>query len=154
MSQESLRDIVMIAILFVFSALFFYVVFELVQRHRKNEVQREMRGRLLEKFASAQELIEFLQSPGSAQLMNTISAEDHAPARDILRAIQRGILLLLVGMACLFLHFHYYQDRDNPLLAFAVILSALGIAFLISAAVSNRLAKTLGLIKQTRNPQQ
>ncbi len=138
--------------LFVFIGIVLYLVFEWNERHRKIKAQSEMNNRLLDKFASAQELIEFLGSPGSAQLLSTLSTDRCAPGRDILRAVQRGIILLLLGVGCFGLHVHY-RSEDNPLLAFAVILSCLGIGFLLSGLVSHRLSESLGLSKPV-HPQQ
>lgn len=94
---------------FVFVGVALYVVSEWDRRHRGMKAQAEINNRLLDKFGSARELIEFLQAPGSIELMSAISADRYAPARDILHAVERGIILLVLGMGCLGLHLHYYR---------------------------------------------
>ena len=152
MSASDAAAFVLFSGVFVFVGVVLYLASEWSVRHRRAKAQNEMRNRLLDKFATASELIAFLQSPGSMELMNAMVADGYTPERDILRAIQRGIILLLLGIGCLSLHLHY-RSEDNPLLVFAVLLSCLGIGFLISAAVSRRLSRNVGLIKASGNPQ-
>jgi hypothetical protein len=137
---------------FVFVGVVLYLIFEWTARQRRVKAQGEVAGRLLDKFGTARELIEFLQSPGNTRFISAISGDGYSPAREVLRTLHRGIILLLLGIGCLGLHLHY-GETDNPLLVFAVILSCLGIGFLISAAVTYRLAKSLGLDNHANEPQ-
>jgi len=123
-----------------------YLAADLSKRQRRLKAQAELHGRLLDKFNSAKEIAEFLQTSGGAQLMEGLSSERENPAGGILRSTHRGIVLVVVAIGCLALTL-FYGRHNNPLLVIGVILLCLGIGFLISAGVSQRLAKTLGLME-------
>ena len=129
-----------------------YLVADSKKRHERLKAQSEVNGRLLDKFGSAREVIEFLQTPGGAQFVESVAAEREEPAAGILRSTHRGIILAVVAAGCLALAWHYRYE-ENPLLVIGVVLLCLGIGFLISAAVSHRLTRTLGLDRRGSNPQ-
>jgi Flp pilus assembly protein TadB len=136
-----------IAVMFVLLAAFvtagwvIYVAAEATKRQRRMKAQSELHGRLLDKF-SAQEVVEFLQTPGGARFVDSVSGDREEPANGILRSAHRGIILVVVSAGLLGLTKVYGWD-NNPLLVIGVILLCLGIGFLLSALVSHRLAKTL-----------
>ena len=130
-----------------------YLVSETSKRQRRTKAQSELQGRLLDKFSSAHEVAEFLQTQGGAQFVNSFSGEHEEPAAGILRSTHRGIVLVIVGVGCLGLT-RAYGWENNPLLVVGVILLCLGIGFLISAAVSHRLSKALGMGGRSGNPPQ
>jgi hypothetical protein len=135
------------------AAWMFYLVADTNKRQRRLKAQAELHGRLLDKFGSAREVVEFLQTPGGAQFVESISSDREEPASGILRSTHRGIILVIVGAGCLGLIKAYGWD-NNPLLVMGVILLCLGLGFLLSAAVSHRLSRSLGLTGRAGNTQQ
>jgi len=139
-----------IAVMFVLIASFvtawcvMYLAVETNKRQRKLKAQTELNGRLLDKFSSAHEVVEFLQTPSGAHFVENLSADREEPASGILRSTHRGIILVVVSMGCLFLSWHFRYSGDNPLFVIGVVLFCLGAGFLISARVSHQLSKTLG----------
>lgn len=127
---------------------------ESVRMQKRLKAQTELHSRLLDKFSSAHEVVEFLQTPGGAQLVDSISNNREEPASGILRSTHRGIILVIVAVGCLFLNWHYRNSGENPLLVIGVVLLCLGTGFLISAAVSHRLSKALGAAQRTGNTAQ
>jgi hypothetical protein len=129
-----------------------WVVYQAAEFGRRGQTLKaagELHSRLLDKFGSAREVVDFLQTPGGAQFVESISSDRENPASGILRSTHRGIILTVLASGCLGLHWHYY-GRDNPFLVIGVVLLCLGIGFLISAAVSHRLARTLSVAERTR----
>ncbi len=151
--QPSVMLLVMMASFIATLAWVMYLVSETSKRQRRVKAQSELQGRLLDKFSSAHEVAEFLQTQGGAQFVNSFSSEREEPAAGILRSAHRGIVLSIVGVGCLGLT-RAYGWENNPLLVVGVILLCLGIGFLISAAVSHRLSQDLGLGARSGNPQQ
>jgi hypothetical protein len=149
-----------IAMMFSLVALFvtvgwvMYLVADSNKRQRKIKAQTELHGRLLDKFGSAREVVEFLQTPGGAQFVDSISSDREEPTGGILRSTHRGIVLVIVSAGCLFLSWYYRFSGENPLLVIGVILLCLGVGFLLSAAVSHRLSRILGLTERGRDSQQ
>jgi len=130
-----------------------YLAADATKRQRRLKAQTELHGRLLDKFGSAREVVEFLQTPSGAHFVDSFSSEREEPASGVLRSTHRGIILVIVAIGCLGLIVPYGWE-NNPLLVVGVILFCLGIGFLISAAVSHRLSRTLDLTERTGNTQQ
>jgi Flp pilus assembly protein TadB len=130
-----------------------HVVADANKRQRKMKAQAELHGRLLDKFSSAQEVIAFLETPSGAHFVDSFSSDREEPTSGVLRSTHRGIVLVVVAIGCLGLTRAYGWD-NNPLLVVGVILLCLGIGFLISAAVSHRLSRTLDLARRTGDTQQ
>jgi hypothetical protein len=119
-----------------------YLAADTAKQQRRMKAQAELHGRLLDKFGSAQEVVAFLQTPSGAHFVDSLSGDRDEPANGVLRSTHRGIILVIVAIGCLGLTRVYGFD-NNPLLVVGVILLCLGIGFLVSAAVSHRLARTL-----------
>jgi Flp pilus assembly protein TadB len=145
---------IMLVLLALFATIgwVIYLAADTAKRQRRIKAQTELHGRLLDKFSSASEVVEFLQTPSGAQFVDRISSDREEPASGILRSTHRGIILVVVAIGCLVLTRVYGWD-NNPLLVVGVILLCLGIGFLISAAVSHRLSRTLDLAQRTGNTQ-
>jgi hypothetical protein len=136
---------------FATAAWMFYLVADANKKQRRLKAQAELHGRLLDKFGSAQEVVEFLQTPGGTRFVEGLSSDREEPVAGILRSTHRGILLVIVAAGCLFLSWYYRYSGENPLLVIGVILMCLGIGFLASAAVAQRLARKLGLTQPAGN---
>jgi hypothetical protein len=149
-----------VAVMLVLLSLFatvgwvIYLAADAIKRQRRLKAQTELHGRLLDKFSSAHEVVEFLQTPSGAQFVDSFSSDREEPASGVLRSTHRGIILVIVAAGCLFLSWYYRDSGDNPLLVIGVLLLCLGAGFLISARVSHRLSKTLGLAQRTGDTQQ
>ena len=128
-----------------------YLAAETTKRQRRLKAQAELHGRLLDKFGSAREVVEFLQTPGGAQFVDSISSDREEPSNGIMRSTHRGIILVIVAAGCLFLSWYFRNSGENPLLVIGVILLCLGVGFLLSAVASQRLSRTLGLTERGRN---
>lgn len=112
-------------------------------RARKTEVQAEVQSRLIDRFGSAPELIEFLQSPAGKEFVSGVQSAPALLTRErILTGFSRAIILTMLGIAFTGLAL-VYGDYDNPLPFFAAIFLALGVGYLLATFVSWRLSKQL-----------
>jgi hypothetical protein len=64
----------------------------------------------------------------------------------VLRAIQSGIVLLVLGIALFIVRPQFTGEGSLGLLVFGTLSTALGIAFLLAAAVSYMLSRRWGLL--------
>jgi uncharacterized membrane protein len=109
-------------------------------RQRRAEIQAEVQTRLIDRFGSAPELVEFLQSPAGRQFVSGVQSAPAALARErIMGGFTRAIVLSALGAAFLCLTFFYDDDFAIP----AAILFSLGIGYLIATLVSYRLASRM-----------
>lgn len=109
-------------------------------RARRAEVQAEVQSRLIDRFGSAPELIDFLQSPAGRQFVSGVQSSTALLTRErILSGFSRAIILSMLGAAFLGLTFFYDDDFAIP----ASILFSLGVGYLIATFVSYRLSRHL-----------
>jgi len=107
---------------------------------RRAEVQAEVQSRLIDRFGSAPELINFLQSPAGRQFVHGVQSAPAILTRErIMTGFTRAIVLSSLGAAFLALTWFYDDDFAVP----ASILFSLGIGYLLATFVSWRLSKNL-----------
>src|SRR6266581_447662 len=118
-------------------------------KQRRAQLQAEVQTKLIERFSSAPELAEFLQSPAGKQFMSGMEAAPSFSIHNrIIFGITRSIVLSLLGLAFLALCIPEYT-RDEFFLVAGAILLALGVAFFISSMVAVKLSKSWGIIADT-----
>jgi hypothetical protein len=110
-------------------------------RQRRAELQAEVQTRLIDRFSSAPELIDFLQSPAGQQFVNGVHSAPALMARErIMSGFTRAIVLTTLGAAFLCLTFFYEEHFAVP----AAILFSLGIGYFIATFVSYKLSASMG----------
>ena len=113
------------------------VFFVARSRQRRFEVHAQVQQKLIDRFGSAPELIEFLQSPAGREFVTGVQSAPMVLARErIASGFSRSIVLSMVGAAFLALTFFYDEDWAIP----AAILFSLGLGYLVATIVSYRLS--------------
>ena len=141
------EDLVILPILFVLSGFVVWTVFSTIRRYKTAKLQAELQTKLLEKFGSGQELLAYVQSDAGKQLAESLTMEQRTPHGRILGAAQAGVILVLLGLALLFLRSRVSGGEDGFLVSGTIILS-LGIGFGLSSALSYFLSKSFGLLNE------
>ena len=126
-----------VGILASFTATVLIVYFVSRARQRRVEVQAEMQSKLIDRFGSATEMIEFLQSSAGRQFITGVQEAPAILTRErIMNGFTRAIVLTMLGSAFMALTFFYNDDFAVP----AAILFALGVGYFIATFVSYRLS--------------
>ncbi|MBN1566697.1 MAG: hypothetical protein JXA73_02545 [Acidobacteria bacterium] len=127
----------------------FAMVVLIVWIGHKSKVSRlqelvEMRKRLLDKFSSGTELSEFLATPQGQSFLKDqeIGATDRSPKGKMISSVGAGIILVMLGAA-----FFVLMNLERDLIYPGAILVALGLGFLIAAAISYQLYKKWNMLK-------
>jgi hypothetical protein len=116
------------------------VYFVTQARARRVQVQVEMQSRLIDRFGTAPELVQFLHSPAGREFVAGVQGAPAALTRDrLMSGFSRAIVLTSLGCAFLFLTYAYDNDFSVP----AAILFFLGIGSLIATFVSYKLSQKL-----------
>lgn len=108
-------------------------------------MQADLQARMLDKFGTAPEMVQYLQSDSGQNLLQAAPVEKAHPYHRILGSVQAGIILALVGIASLFLR-SQIADSYEAFVFLGSIGLALGVGFLISSAIAFFLSKHWGLI--------
>jgi len=124
------------------------VYFVTKARQRRVEVQAEMQSRLIDRFGSAPELVQFLHSSAGRTFVSGVQGAPAAMTRErLMSGFSRAIVLTMLGVAFLFLTFYDNKDWAIP----AAIILFLGIGYLIATYVSYKLSAKL-MRDQTTEP--
>jgi hypothetical protein len=127
-----------IGILASFGAAVLIVFFIGRSRQRRMEIQAQVQSKLIDRFGSAPELVEFLQSPAGRQFVSGVQTAPVTMARERIHSgFTRAILMTSLGAAFLFLT--YFSDDD--FIVPAAILFSLGIGYIIATFLSYRLSR-------------
>ena len=109
-------------------------------RQRKVEAQVEMQARLIDRFGTGAELVNFLHSPAGRQFVTGVqTAPDVLTRERILSGFTRAVVLSMLGLAFLFLTFLYDKDWAVP----ASIVFSLGIGYFLATLISYKLSGKL-----------
>lgn len=109
-------------------------------RTRRVEVQTEMQSKLIDRFGTAPELIEFLHSPAGRSFVTGVQTAPGLLLRErLLTGFSRSIILTALGAAFLFLTFWL----DDAFAVPASILFSLGVGYLIATFVSYKLSSRM-----------
>jgi hypothetical protein len=142
------EDVVILPILFGLFGFVSWIIFTTIRRYKTAKLQAGLQTKLLEKFGSGQELLAYVQSEAGKQFTESLTMEQRTPHGRILGAAQAGVILVLLGLALLFLHGRVSGGEGGFLVSGTIALS-LGVGFGLSAALSYFLSKSLGLLSES-----
>jgi hypothetical protein len=128
-----------------------YTVVSGIKRLHQQRILGQFQAKLLDRIGSINELGAFLNTEAGARFLKSLTMINASarPQNRILRAVQSGAVLACLGGA-LYLYGWFTPTIPgavtNAINAVATIFFALGIGFLLSAALSYRLSRRLGLL--------
>jgi len=126
-------------------AVLFPVILYLVFSGYQTKQRMSVRKSILDKFSRAEDFATFLQSPSGQRFVAELSGSE-TPARTVMAAIQRGIILVLVGVGVLWSGVKIQSTAE--IATIGVLLLCVGVGILVSAGVSYRLSRSWGLIEK------
>lgn len=117
------------------------------------KTQTEAHTKLLEKFASNQELAAYMQTEAGRRFLESapipVDIEPRgrisAPLGRILWSAQAGVILAMAGIGLLVVRSRV-PGSEQPLLVFGALTLMLGVGFVLSAGVSYLMSRRLGLL--------
>lgn len=124
-------------------------------RQRANTRMRaEIYHKLIDKFGSAAELVEFLRSDAGLRLIEEQTVEPSQPLARILNSIRLGVSLVLIGGGMILVaniwDWTLGQDIWVVIALGGTVALTAGVGFLIAAAISWKLCDMWGLIPNLR----
>jgi predicted phage tail protein len=136
MTQGQLKEWFLMFVTFGMLGWFAYLALSMLRRKQKNDMQRA----LLEKFSSAHDFAEFMQSPAGQKYVLSLTDEVTNPLSSVLNAVKIGIVMFFSGPGLV----AAAQRYDLWFLyALGLFLMLGGIGFLVSAVISYFLLKKI-----------
>jgi len=145
-----MRDLTpVLAVLSVFGSLSFltWVIVDGLRRKAQLRVMAEFHNKLLDRINNGSELAQFMDSPGGTKFIESISTERSHPALRVMRAVQIGIVLCAAGIGCRVVGWQTFMEREaaEGFVVLGIMLLSIGIGYLVSAAASFGLGRSLGV---------
>jgi hypothetical protein len=115
--------------------------------------QAEVQNKLLDRFGSSAELVEYLKTPAGAKLLESapmpLRAESTAPApiARVLWSVQIGVVAIAGAIGLLIISRGLSAANGQPPYILGIIALCVGLGFIASAAVSLVLSRRLGLVQ-------
>ena len=125
-----------------------HIVVDGNRRKERIKTFTEFYSRLIDRMSTPKDFSDFLQTPGGQRFLETLTVERGHPVERVLRAIQAGLVLLLLGMGCIAGGTQAAWDDRAGLRVVGMIFMSLGVGFLLSATASFSITKSLGLLKR------
>ncbi|MFI5106274.1 MAG: hypothetical protein ACHP79_15235 [Terriglobales bacterium] len=126
-----------------FLALWVWIAYIVTTGLRRRQ-QASMQKALLEKFASAHDFAEFMQSPAGQKYVMSFTDQVTSPRSAILNSIRTGLVLGAMGAGAATGHLGGGVATD-VLHTAANILICVGLGFLVSGAIAFFLSKKMSL---------
>ncbi len=134
MLQSELKDWSLMLTMWAFFGTVLYIVGTSLRRKQRNSMQRHV----LDKFASAKDFADFVQSPAGQKYVMSFADTATSSQSAILNSVRTGVVLLSMGVG------FQFANLGSPSflpLRIGIVLAMLGIGFLVSAAISFWLAR-------------
>jgi len=143
-------------VIFALFSLIKYVV-EYRRWHRISKVNAEVHNKILDRFASNEELLAYVDSPAGRRFLEaTPIAPTAAPARSvgapygrILFSVQVGVILIALAVGFLVISGRAIEEVQPVLVSLAVLGFCLGTGSIVSAVASYAISRRLGLLPET-----
>jgi hypothetical protein len=143
-------EVIIVPSLFLMIGYVFYVVAGAFTRRQQLRSSTEFQARLLERMGTIGEFSQFLNTEGGQRFLTSVSTESTGGSahQRVLRALQSGIVMVCLGIG-IFMYLGEVRvetDTYESIAFVATVSAAVGLGLLISAFVSLRLSRRIGLI--------
>lgn len=134
MVQSQAREWLMMFTMWAFFGYVLYLITVTIRRKQRNAMQQHV----LDKFASAKDFADFVQSPAGQKYVMSFADTAASSQNAILNSVRTGVVLLFTGLGVQFTNF---GSASLLPLRIGIVLAMVGVGFLISAAISFWLAR-------------
>lgn len=137
-----------------------WLIHVLLENRRWNRIfqlQTDVHGKLIERFATSQEVLTYMGTEAGKRFLEAtpiaVGFERQEPVSGavarVLTPLQIGVVLTLLGLGLIFLRYGV-PDAAAPLLVVGTVVLMPGLGFIISAGITWVLARRLGLMPNNR----
>ena|SRR5579859_1307206 len=132
MALGQMKDVFMMLTMWAFFGTALYIIATTLHRRQRNQMQQHV----LDKFASAKDFADFVQSPAGQKYVTSFAGTPGGGVRNsILNSVRIGIVLMFAGAGL--------QTLPSALPRIGLVLVTVGAGFLVSAGISYLLARKL-----------
>ncbi len=123
---------------------------------RLAKVQTDVHTKLLDRFTANEDLLAYIKTPAGSKFLESTPIKLDAgprsvgaPLSRILWSVQGGLVLIAGGIGLEVVSWRIPFEAAQPLHAVGILALAIGIGFVVSAAISYVISQRLGLIESS-----
>jgi hypothetical protein len=129
---------------FIMVAFIIWMVRRSVERIAQSRVDVQMK--LIEKFGSAHDLSEFLNSPAGRGFVTTGMRMPNLRTKSmLLSSLRSSLIMLFMGLAFILVPLAMHEESSGLILAGGILL-AIGLGMFVSAVLSMKLGRAWGIV--------
>jgi len=120
-----------------------------IKQRANTRTRAEVYNRLIDKFGTAAELVDFLKSDAGLRFIEEQAVDESQPMSRVLGSIRLGVSLALIGLGMVAVAELWYRELSDLYVVIALggtIALTAGAGFIISAVISYKLLKAWGLL--------
>lgn len=121
--------------------------------YRLSKVQTEAHNKLLDRFTNNEDLLAYITTPSGKRflesapiMLDTATTSIGAPVKRILWAIEIGVVMVCLGGGILLAQNNLPAEVSQVLFVVSILVTALGIGFVLAAAATYLLSRRLGVL--------
>ncbi len=149
MMEQDMSMHFLIPQLFIFTLVFVVIAVVYLERSRREKHRVELQKAILERIGSVKDFAEFLTTEQGERFLASLAPVHFRTHHRGLWSVRIGVVLVTVGLLMMIgLHTPYFGSSTGPttpLLMVILLVIAVGVGMLLSAAVSFMIARVLGL---------
>jgi hypothetical protein len=139
------EDIFVVPVIFGAFAFVIWTVAAGFRRYKIAKLQAEVQTRMIDRFASSQDLVVFAQTDAGKEMLRSLKVERSSPYTRIIATVQTSVILLFLG-GSLFAVRGRMPEAVDALTVFGTVIMTMGIGVGISSVVGYALSKSFGLL--------
>lgn len=157
-AEEILEPIMIFAVFTLIAFVLGWIIRTVIDQKRWNRLSRtqaEVHGKILDRFGSTAELLDYIRTPAGAKFLesapiplHTESKPQNLPAARVLWSVQIGVIVATAGLGIVMVSNRFEKEGAQALFALGAIALSVGIGFILAAVVSLLLSRRLGLWSQ------
>jgi hypothetical protein len=157
MWENTVQGFQIIAVVITVTAALIWVIRTLLDYRRwlrLSRVQTEVHTKLLDRFATNEDLLAYIQTPAGRRFLESapIPLDSgpgrivSAPVNRILWSVQVGVILSAGALGMMYISGRQIPEIGQPMSALGTVALAIGVGFVVSAFISYLLSRRLGLV--------
>lgn len=151
--EQIMEGLLVFSIVAFIAFVLSWLVRTVIEQRRWNRLSRtqtEVHSKILDRFGSSEELLQYIRSPAGAKFLESAPIPLHheqpaqnAPLSRILWSVQLGVVVAVSALGVILVSFGLDKETSQGLFALGVIALSVGVGFIASAAVSVTLSRRL-----------
>ncbi|RLE21609.1 MAG: hypothetical protein DRJ65_15715 [Acidobacteria bacterium] len=143
--MEAVSMMVTLPVVFGVMGWGFKILLDFFRQRRMATMMFDLQNKVIDKFGTAPEALQYLESEAGRRLLETASTGPTHPRMRVLASIQIGVVLAAVAVGFLLVR-GVMPEAAQGFTIIGVLGACVGAGFLVSGAVAYWLSKSWGLI--------